>query len=182
MYFLTITPLNESLEFTIRNFTDLYQISADNEVKHIEEKLKRVEEVFNQYYKFDDETEKKILEEIGKIIRKNECDPIDLPKIDKYHHLRLKIQVSLGKDNPFSRLDFIRFYTVLYRSIYISRLPSYFSKYTLLKFIGGRFIVFITFDEESVSDVHITVSDNQLDIKSQVYLMPLNINTSIFKK
>lgn len=181
MYFTSITPLNESWEFTIRNFTDLQTIPPDDVVKHTEEKLKRVEAAFNTYYKFDEETEDKLLEEIGKIIKKDECDPIDLPKIDRMHHLKLKMQLSL-KEYTISRLDFVRFYTILYRELYVPNLPHYMTKYTLLKFIGGRFIIFITFDEKSISDIHIPVSDNQLDITSPVYLMPLYVNTKIFKK
>ena len=116
------------------------------------------------------------------MIRKDEYDPIDLPKIDRMHHFKLRLQVGLKGYSTISKLDFIKFYTLLYRELYVPNLPHYMTKYTLIKFIRDRFIIFITFDEQSISDIHIPVSDNQLDITSPVYLMPLNINKSIFKK
>lgn len=181
MYYLTSSSLTESLDFTIRNLNDLFTVPANNYVKHTEEKLRRVEEAFNMYYKYDEETEDAILLAIGKLIKQDEFDPIDIPKIDRVHHLKLHIQTSFG-DRALANADFIKFYTVLYRELYVPSLPYYMTKYTLLKFIRGRFIVFITFDEDEISAVHIPVSENQYDITSPIYLIELPINKSIFKK
>lgn len=181
MYFLGPSPLIESLDFTIKNLNDLFTLPPDNLVKHTEEKLKRVEKEFDTYYKYDDETEDAILFAIGKIIKKNDYDPIDLPKIDRIHHLKLNIQMSYD-DKALSKADFAKFYTVLYRELFVPALPHYVSKYTLLKFIRNRFIIFITFDEKEISGVHIPISENQYDITSPIMLYQLKVDTKIFKK
>lgn len=181
MYFQTNSPLTESFSFTIKNLTDIFTIPDDNVVKRTEEKLKRVEKEFNTYYKYDEETEDAILEAIGKIIKNGKYDPLDLPKLDRIHHLKRYLQISISGD-PLSKADFIKFYTVLYRELYGPSLPSYITKYMLLKFIRNRYIVFITFDEDKIEAIHTPISENQYDIMSGIYLVPLKVNFKIFKK
>lgn len=180
MYFTSFTPLYESFNFTLKNLNDLFTIPSDSLVKSTEEKLKRVENEFKTYYKYDKETEGAILEAIGKLIKNNKCDPIDIPKIDKIHHLKLHIQLSFD-DKLLSKADFNKFYTVLYREVYGVGLPSYLTKYALLKFVKGRFIVFITFDENSIEDVHTVVSENEYDLTAPVWLEKLNVSPKYFK-
>ena len=181
MYFKTNSPLTESFSFTIKNLNDIFTIPNDNMVKHTEEKLKRVEKEFNAYYKYDEESEDAILEAIGKIIKEGKYDPLDLPKLDRIHHLKRYMQLS-ATDDPLSKADFVKFYTVLYRELYGPALPSYMTKYMLLKFIRNRYIVFITFDEDKIEAVHTPISENQYDIMSEIYLVPLKVNCKIFKK
>ena len=181
MYFKTNSPLTESFSFTIKNLNDIFTIPNDNMVKHTEEKLKRVEKEFNTYYKYDEESEDAILEAIGKIIKEGKYDPLDIPKLDRIHHLKRYIQISID-DKPLSKADFVKFYTVLYRDLYGPSLPSYMTKYMLLKFIRNRYIVFITFDEDKIEAVHLPISENQYDIMSEIYLVPLKVNFKIFKK
>lgn len=181
MYFKTTSPLTESFSFTIKNLNDIFTIPNDNMVKHTEEKLKRVEQEFNTYYKYDDETEDEIFQAIGKILKQGQYDPLDIPKLNRIHHLKRYIQLEVS-DKALSKADFIKFYTVLYRELYGPCLPSYLTKYMLLKFIRGRYIVFITFDEEKIEAVHTPISENQYDIMSEIYLVPLKMNYKVFKK
>lgn len=180
MYFSTITPLTESFEFTLKNLNDLLTLPADNLVKHTEEKLKRIEKEFNKYYKYDDETEGEILKAIGKIIKSNKYDPVDIMRFESLYHLKVR-SPSWFNDKSLSNVDTAKFYVILYRDIYVPQLPSYTTKYTLLKIINNRFIIFITFDEKKIEAVHIVTAENQDDITSQVYLTPLKLNFKIFK-
>lgn len=180
MYFNSFTPFNESFSFTIKNLKDVFTIPSDNIVKMTEEKLRRVESEFDKHYRYDKKTEGAILEAIGKIIRENKCDVIDLPKIDRIHHLKLHIQLAYD-DKVLSKADFAKFYTVLYREVYGPYLPSYMTKYALLKFIKGRFIVFITFDEDSIEAIHTVVSENEYDLSAPVWLEELKIDDKYFK-
>lgn len=179
MYFKTITPFTESFSFTLKNFQDLFDIPADNIVKHTEEKLKRVETEFNKYYKYDDETESEILKAIGKIIKADQYDPIDIYKFERVFHFKVRLS---SEERSLSKVDTAKFYTILYREVYVPQLPSYISKYTLLKIVGNRFIVFITFDEDEIEAVHTVIAENQDDLMSEILLEPLKINFKVFKK
>lgn len=179
MYFRSTTPITESFSFTIKNLNDIFTVPADNVVKYTEEKLKRVEKEFNIYYKYDDETEDEILLAIGKIIKENKCDVIDIEKMDRIHHIRLYYQLE---DKTLSKTDYAKFYTVLFREVFVPSLPHYYSKYTLLKFIKNRFMVFITFDEEKIAAVHTLVSENQIDIMSEIQVKELKLNMKVFQK
>ena len=184
MYFKTITPLvtlNESLNYTMKNLIDTFSIPMTDYGKYIDEKLKRREAEFNSLYRYDSQVESVILDAIKDIESKQKCDVIDIPKLDHIFHLKLRIQLDLRGDS-LSRADLQKFYTALYRELYVGSLPSYYSKYTVIKFIDGKYIIFITFDENGVEAVHTVVSENQFDISAAVELAELKINKNIFKK
>ena len=118
MYFKKIT-LNESLEFTINNLIDTLTIPYnDNDpFAATEEKLKRVRTEFWKHYDMGRDVQDKLLQKIEEIGDKGREEPIDLTKIERFHHIHLRFQIA-GFGTPLASADFIKFYTIFFRSFF----------------------------------------------------------------
>ena len=181
MYFKKIT-LQESVKFTIKNLVDMLTIPSHDPVEMAEEKLRRIRDEFFKYYDFSNTTERQLLDKIETMADKsNGPEPLDIEKLERFHHLHLRFKL-MGEGTPLSNTDFIRFYTLFFRSFFAFQLPSQMTKYTLPRFIGGKYLIFITFDEKKISNVHLLTADNQLDLRSLIYLTPLTLNYAVFKQ
>ena len=180
MYFKKIT-LNESLEFTINNLIDAFTIPYNEPFSGTEEKLKRVRTEFWKYYDISKEAQTQILQKIEEFVDKGGEEPIDLTKIESFHHIHLRFQIA-GSGTPLADAGFIKFYTIFFRSFFQYQLPSMMTKYHLPFFIDGKYLIFIVFDEKSIDQVLVLTSENQLDIRAPIYLSKLPIDKDIFKK
>lgn len=181
MYFDTIS-LTESLDFTIKNLIDLFTIPNQDPILRAEEKLRRVKNEFNALYEVSDATKRAIISCIEGFDKKaGDAEVIDMEKVDRFHHLHLRIKL-LGDGTPISSTDFVQFYTLFYRSFFNSKMPSNLTKYNLPYFIDGRYLIFIIFDEAGVEKVLTIASQNQLDLRAPIYLVELNVPGKIFTK
>lgn len=181
MYFNRIS-LNESIMFTIKNLIDMLTIPRADPVYAAEQKLKRVKNEFYSYYDLDDAAEKQLLRTINDFAKENNAiEPVDIERIDRFHHLHIRFRL-VGDGTPISNTDFMQFYTLFYRSVFDDQMPSQMSKYNLPYFVDGRYLIFIIFDENSIEQVLMLASSNQLDLQAPVYLVQLPVPRSTFRR
>ena len=183
MYFKHITPLSlltESVRYTLKNLIDIFTLPKYDYGVNVKAKLMKVQTEFEKNYRYDDSVEAAILKVIGNMHDKK-YDVLDIEKLDRIFHLKLRIQNEI-KDDTLGRADRDDFFIAVYRELYISSLPSYFSKYTLTKMLQGKYIIFITFDENEIEAIHTIVCENQFDATSEIELCELKIDKAIFQK
>lgn len=183
MYFKHISPLSvfkESMSYTLKNLIDLFTLPSDDFGKNVKEKIRRVEEEYFKNYVYNGDTERAILNCINNM-HNREFDVLDLEKLDRTFHLKLRLQSEL-KGDTLSKADWPTFYITLYREFFIAALPSYFSKYTFIRLIDNKYIIFITFDEKEIEAVHTIGAENQFDFTSNVNVLEIKVDKSIFQK
>jgi len=182
MYFERFTPITESVKFTIQNLIDVLTLGDPDPVTAAEKKLQKVRDTFDQYYRFDKETEDYLNKQITIFAKQStKVEPLDIEKIDKFHHLHLRFKIALNGQG-ISREDFQKFYTLFFRASFASQLPSQMTKYTMPIFINNKYLVFLTFDEKSIDNIYLLTSVNMLDLRAPIFLMYLPFNRAKFQK
>lgn len=189
-YFKSISPLNESFSFTIKNLVDMFTIPQTT-IANIKEKYNRVRKAYNDNYVWDDKTESHILGIIERMKEGNfQYEPIDILKMEKFYHLHFRTALDYddhihpnSKENLGNFSDF-EFYALFYRFFCNASqsLSSIIGKYTYPMLVGGKYIVFIIFDEKTIENIYITSAQNELDLRSEVKMVRTKFDKNVFKK
>lgn len=169
--------LQESLSYTIKNFVDTLDAITDyDEVYMVYNKIKKVKTEFDKHYLWNDKIEKEIL---GIIIdydnnMENSLEALNVQKMDQFNHLKLRLKLSYNH-KILKQFDRYRIYSFMYRIFVDGIIPNRFTAYTLPEIVDNKYLIFITFDENSIKNFQLVTTQNSYDLSSPVFLTDLNI-------
>lgn len=176
---LYFDDIRQSKEYTLKNLSDAF-IGEANFIRRIEQKLQIVQDAFDNTWHMDEVLLKKQFYNFVNRY-KSDFDVINFADVDKYHHLRIFISNNYG--DMFSKEKTLAHVYLVYFHVSLQPFfPSYFSKYTLPYIIDDQYVIYITFDEEEVSDVQTITSDNMYDITAPLILEQVPLKGKIFTK
>ena len=180
---LNVNILQESASFALKNLVDCLNNSVYNDVQAARNKINTVIREYESRYKIDEEVKSALVESILDFNKKNQfrVEILDIPKVEKYHHLGLILRLEFGKYFK-SEKTVASLYNLYYAITFSGEYPSYYTKYTLPLILNDRYLVYITFDENEIETVESLASPNMLDVQAPVFFVPLKVNKSIFKK
>ena len=179
MYINTKNIFNESVKFTLKNLSDLFN-GSNASLKDIEKKMEQVRDEFYSRYKLYELDKRKIEKAILEYNAKSKLyEIIDFKKCDSFHHLHMFLKMD---DADFAKMDVVRMYSVYHKILGGPALSGYYTKYIYTVPIADKYIVFIAFDENKVHSVEAIASENMFDISANMAIVKLKINTKIFDK
>ena len=153
-----------------------------------------VKEAFDSLYKITPMVENKLIKVIGRYNSNNtEFEIADLSLLDKYWHIRINVhktyKLPINNKSPMQDLLYIWFAT--YQMQAIAEEGAYsnkvFGKYVYPYILKSNNIIYILFDEESISAIYSIGVVNKYNMNDGILLVRLNywensITQSEFRK
>ena len=175
----SITPVNESFKYVLKNLYDGFIEGSNASVKNYVAKMDKVKKEFESMYSLSDKAMRELHKAILAYNAKSKLlEIIDFEKVDKFHHLHLAISM----DQDFSKMDLAQVYKVYYKLISAQYVDGYFTGYIHTVVIDNKYVVFISFDEKGIKSVESLASENMFDITANLEVVRLKVNKSIFNK
>lgn len=173
----------DSVKFTILNLFNHLAENPYNPIINAENKMNFTEKSFKELWHMDEKLFKKQFIDYVKMCQKeNEYDIVDFIEADKYHHLNLHININYGDMFKNKKRTLAYVYTVYYQLQMSLHFPNYFTKFTYPYIVDDRYVAYITFDEDEVSNVQTIATENMYNIESELFLVDVTLKGGIFTK
>ena len=183
MYFESIGPIEESVKFTMKNFIDLLMSDANDPVQSVVDKYNKTKVAFNKYYEVNAKAQRQLHYSIDELSKTQ--NPVDLVELMKYVKEHI---ILLSNIRPAYRAGISpeAAYGIIHKCQLFNDIPKSMTTYTYPYILDKRYVIFMTFDENSIQEMNIVCSKNMYDPEVEIELHRLDtkgmVDPTIFKK
>lgn len=168
----TLKGLYQSLQQDTKNI---------NQIQIIKNRIRRVQETFNNFWHMDEYLFKKqFYEYVSHCKKQNNFDVINFAEIDKYWHL--KTNATKNDKKTFETKTTSEIYRILYYMTFEPLFATYSNKYILGYVVDEQYICYIIFNEEDILNVKTILSQNMYDLNERIFLSDVDLKGKIFTK